>query len=120
MDAVSVQVRIPLPFRRHVGGASTLQARGRTIAEVIDDLDRRHPGFRERVLDADGRLHRHINVYQNGDDVRYHDGLETALGEGDRIQIVPAAAGGAQWSAAIGCAGNTAEGAPEPRLQDHD
>ena len=94
MEPVTVEVKLPLTLRRLTGGASTVTAAGETVADVIEELGRRHAGFRERVLDGDGRLLTNMHVYLNGDDVRYRDGLATRLSAGDRLQIIPAAAGG--------------------------
>ncbi len=92
--AVTIEVKVPLALRKLTGGAGTVTASGATVAEVIEDLAGRYPGFRERLLDGDGELLSYVNVYRNGDDVRYQSGLATRLSPGDRLQIIPAAAGG--------------------------
>ena len=61
---------------------------------VIEDVERRHPGMRERLLDDKGELRRFVNIYLNGDDIRFLKELETPVKEGDQISIVPAIAGG--------------------------
>ena len=93
MDNVEVTVRIPTPLRTLTGGADEVQAHGATVAEVIEDLEKRHPGVRDRLLDAKG-VRRHVNLYVGEEDIRFLEGLATALKRSDQISIVPAIAGG--------------------------
>jgi molybdopterin synthase sulfur carrier subunit len=93
-DAVQVQVRVPTILRRHTGGEAVVEAQGSTLREVFDDLEARYPGFGPSLLQADGGLHRFVNVYVNDDDARYLGSLETELKEGDVVAILPAVAGG--------------------------
>jgi len=86
-------VRIPTPLRTLTGGADEVSAAGSTLAEVIDDLERKHPGMKDRLLDAKG-VRRFVNIYVGEEDVRFLDGLKTSLKAGDQISIVPAIAGG--------------------------
>jgi molybdopterin converting factor small subunit len=86
-------VRIPTPLRTLTGGAEEVTASGITVGEVIDDLERKHPGIRGRLLDEKG-VRRFVNIYVGEEDVRFLDGLKTALKPGDQISIVPAIAGG--------------------------
>ena len=86
-------VRIPTPLRTLTGGADEVPAQGGTVGEVIDDLEKRHPGIRDRLLDDKG-VRRFINIYVGEEDVRFLDGLKTALKAGDQISIIPAIAGG--------------------------
>ena len=86
-------VRIPAPLRTLTGGLDEVPAAGTTLAEVIEDLEKRHPGVKERLLDEKG-VRRFINIYVGDDDVRFLDGLKTTLKSGDQISIVPAIAGG--------------------------
>jgi len=86
-------VRIPTPLRALTGGADEVTGNGSTLGEVIDDLERKHPGIRERLLDDKG-VRRFVNIYIGEEDVRFLDGLKTALKAGDQISIVPAIAGG--------------------------
>ena len=86
-------VRIPTPLRTLTSGADEVKAAGGTVGEVIEDLEKRHPGIRERLLDEKG-VRRFINIYVGEEDVRFLDGLKTALKSGDQISIVPAIAGG--------------------------
>ena len=89
-----IQVRIPTPLRKLTGGAETVAANGGTIAAVVQDIEARHPGLKERICDDGGKVRRFVNVYLNGDDIRFLDNLDTVVKEGDEISIVPAIAGG--------------------------
>ncbi|MGO8993940.1 MAG: MoaD/ThiS family protein [Polyangiaceae bacterium] len=86
-------VRIPAPLRPLTGGKDEVSAAGSTVGEIIEDLERRHPGVRDRLLDEKG-VRRFINIYVGEEDVRFLDGLKTAVKAGDAISIVPAIAGG--------------------------
>ena len=86
-------VRIPPVLRETVGGSRTLPAHGSTVSEVLADLFASHPALRERVTE-DGELSSFVNVYVNDRDVRYRDGLETAVGPDDTVILLPAMAGG--------------------------
>jgi molybdopterin synthase sulfur carrier subunit len=89
-----VLVRIPTPLRSIAKGNTDVQARGDTVMDVVEDLERQFPGLRDRLLDAKGELRRFINIYVNEEDVRFLQGKETALKDGDTVAIVPAIAGG--------------------------
>lgn len=89
-----VEVRLPTLLRQHAQGASSVDAEGATVAEVLSDLTGRHPGLEGQILDASGALHKFVNVYVNDDDVRYLDALDTKVSDGDVVSILPAVAGG--------------------------
>ena len=89
-----VKVRVPTPLRRFTGGSDEVAAEGESIKAVIEDLERRHPGMRERLLDDKGELRRFVNIYLNGDDIRFLNQLTSKVKDGDDISIVPAIAGG--------------------------
>jgi len=91
---MSVQVRIPTPLRRFTGGAEEVAAAGSTVGLVVDDLERQFPGIKERLCDEQGRVRRFVNLYVNGDDIRFLNSLDTSVKEGDELSIVPAIAGG--------------------------
>jgi molybdopterin synthase sulfur carrier subunit len=91
---MAVQIRVPTPLRRFTGGVDIVSANGNSLKEVIDDLERNHPGLRERLLDENGELRRFVNIFINGDDVRFLDQLSSKVKDGDDISIVPAIAGG--------------------------
>ena len=86
-------VRIPTPLRTLTAGQDEVKAAGATVSDVIEDLEKRHPGIRDRLLDAKG-VRRFINIYVGEEDIRFLDGLKTQLKAGDHISIVPAIAGG--------------------------
>ena len=86
-------VRIPTPLRVLTGGEDQVQAAGATVKEVIETLEKNHPGIRERLLDDKG-VRRFVNIYVGDEDIRFLDGLATALKVTDEISIVPAIAGG--------------------------
>jgi len=89
-----VKVLIPTPLRTLAGGQDTVIAEGDTLAALIADLDRRHPGLAGRLTDDSGTLRRFVNIYVNEEDVRFLKGKETPLKNGDTVSIVPAIAGG--------------------------
>jgi len=89
-----VTVRIPTPLRSVTKGNAEVQAKGGSVDDVVADLERQFPGLRERLVDESGSLRRFINVYVNGEDVRFMDAGKTALKDGDEVSIVPAIAGG--------------------------
>ena len=88
-------VYIPTPLRRLTAGASKLEVEGSSVAELIQAVDAQHPGVAAKILDSDGEVKRFINVFRNDDEIRSLEGLDTPVGERDRISIVPAMAGGA-------------------------
>ncbi len=90
MDTI---VRIPAALRTLTGGADEVKAAGGTVGDVIDDLDKRHPGMKDRLVDAKG-VRRFINIYVGEEDVRFTGGLGTELKPGDQVSIIPAIAGG--------------------------
>lgn len=92
---MAITVRIPQPLRNLTGDKSTVETRGSSLAEAIADLEANFPGVRERVMDDSGELRRFVNIYINGDDVRFMEGLKSPIKDGDEISIVPAVAGGA-------------------------
>jgi len=92
---MSVTVRLPGALRDATGGQSKLEASGRTLADVIGDIERRHPGFRGRVLDDAGRIRTYVNVYIGEDDARSRGGAAATVPEGSEVMVIPAMAGGA-------------------------
>ena len=91
---MAVEVRIPPVLRKHTGGSSSVKASGGTVAALIEDLEQQHPGFKSHITDQSGQLHRFINLYRNGEDIRYLSQLETKVDDGDVVAILPAVAGG--------------------------
>ena len=92
---MSIEVRIPTILRSYTDGAKAVEGDGATLEELIADLESRHPGLRDRLVE-DGALRRFVNVYLNDEDVRFIDGIETRLTDGDSVTILPAVAGGAR------------------------
>jgi molybdopterin synthase sulfur carrier subunit len=91
---VSVKVKIPTQLRNLTGGEAEVQADGSTLGDLVTDLESKHPGFKERILDESGSVRRFVNVYVNDEDVRFLDGLSTSVSEGATVSIIPAVAGG--------------------------
>ena len=93
---MTVTVRIPTTLRPLTAGVATVSASGATVADVLDNLEARYPGLRERVVDESGALRRFVNVFMDDEDVRFLDGPGTEVPEGSTVAIVPAVAGGAR------------------------
>jgi molybdopterin converting factor small subunit len=91
---MSVTVRIPTTLRPLAGGKSEVAVEGHTVGEVLKNLDAEHPGFSDRLLDDQGGLRKFVNVFVADDDVRFMDGLETPVPDGETVAIIPAVAGG--------------------------
>ncbi|HET7703825.1 MAG TPA: ubiquitin-like small modifier protein 1 [Candidatus Limnocylindrales bacterium] len=87
-------VKIPTVLRPQVGGNKEVELTGTTVGEVVDALTAAYPNLRSQLLTEDGELNRFVNVYVNGQDVRYLDGLATAVAERDEVRLLPAMAGG--------------------------
>jgi molybdopterin synthase sulfur carrier subunit len=91
---MAIEVIIPTPLRGMTNNLDTVNAEGATIIEVIDNLNVQFPGIKERLADDQGNLRRFVNIYVNGEDVRFLQDKLTAVKDGDEISIVPAIAGG--------------------------
>ena len=91
---MAATVLIPQPLRPLTGDQPTVDGVTGSLADCIADLEARFPGVAERMLDEEGELRRFVNVYINGEDVRFEDGLATTIADGDEVSIVPAVAGG--------------------------
>ncbi|HYL50707.1 MAG TPA: ubiquitin-like small modifier protein 1 [Acidimicrobiia bacterium] len=91
---MSVEIKLPTVLRAHADGQSTVTVDGATVGEVFDALIQRYPALRGNLLDDAGGLHKFVNVYKDDDDIRYLDGLDTKVGNGDVLSILPAVAGG--------------------------
>jgi sulfur-carrier protein len=92
---MAVTVRVPTQLRELSGGASEVAADGATVAEVLASLDRAHPGFQERLFEDGGQLRRFVNIFVADEDIRFLDGVDTKVADGQTVSIVPAVAGGA-------------------------
>ena len=91
---MSVMVRIPTPLRRMTNGKDKGEVESANLSELVEKLNGEFPGFKDRLVDEEGELRYFVNIYLNGEDVRFMDGLNTSTSEGDEISIVPAVAGG--------------------------
>jgi molybdopterin synthase sulfur carrier subunit len=91
---VPVTIRIPTQLRQLSGGASEVSVEGTSVSEALTALDAAHPGFSERLYDETGGLRRFVNVFVADEDIRFLDGVDTALTDGQTVSIVPAVAGG--------------------------
>jgi len=89
-----VMVRLPGALRDATGGQTKVEASGGTLADVIADVERRHPGFRGRILDDAGRLRSYVNVYIGDDDARANGGTAAPVPDGTEVMVIPAMAGG--------------------------
>ena len=89
-----IMVRIPTPLQKLTGNQTEVSASAGSIQELIQDLDKTYPGFKERLCGPDGRLRRFVNIYVNEEDIRFLKAEQTPLKEGDEVSIIPAIAGG--------------------------
>jgi molybdopterin synthase sulfur carrier subunit len=91
---VSVLVRIPTPLRPLANGQNEVQLAGGSVREILENLVNSYPGIRERLMDEKGEVRRFINIYVNEEDIRFLDGTQTRIKDGDELSIIPAIAGG--------------------------
>ncbi len=92
---MAVKVRIPTPLQKLTNNQGEVQCDATNINEMLASLEKNHPGIKERLCDGEGKLRRFVNIYVNEEDIRFLQGQETLLREGDDISIIPAIAGGA-------------------------
>jgi molybdopterin synthase sulfur carrier subunit len=90
---MAIEVRIPTILRTYTGGAKSVEGAGGTLDDLLADLESRHGGLRDRLVD-DGGLRRFVNVYLNDEDVRFLGGLSAPVKDGDTVTVLPAVAGG--------------------------
>jgi molybdopterin synthase sulfur carrier subunit len=90
---MAIEVRIPTILRSYTDGEKAVEGAGDTLRDLINDVDTRHPGLRDRIVEGDG-LRRFVNVYLNDEDVRFLGGLQTPVADGDAVTVLPAVAGG--------------------------
>ncbi len=91
---MSIVVRIPTPLRKMTNGQAKVEVESTVLGDLVEKLNSEFPGFKDRLVDEEGELRYFVNIYLNGEDVRFMDGLKTATSDGDEISIVPAVAGG--------------------------
>lgn len=88
------KVRIPAPLRKLTQDKAVVEVDGKTIQDVLNSLEKNYPGLKERICDESGQIRRFVNVFINGEDIRFKDGAKTAVAEGAEVSIIPAIAGG--------------------------
>ncbi len=88
------QVRIPVQLRALTNGEEVVSASGKSVLEIIEDIEKKYPGVKDRICEADGRLRRFVNIFVNEEDIRFLDNLQTAISDKDEVSIIPAIAGG--------------------------
>ena len=93
-ESLAVLVRIPTPLQRLTDGEREVRVEQGTVASVIEELEAKFPGMRERVIDDSGEIRRFVNIYVEEEDVRFLSGLATEVADGVEVSIVPAVAGG--------------------------
>jgi len=103
---MAITVRIPTPLQRLTNGQGEVACEGTTVTELLSDLERRHPGIKERICDEEGKLRRFVNIFVNDEDIRFMQGDQTQIKDGDEVSIIPAIAGG------------SAEGAVQPLREE--
>ena len=91
---MAVTIKLPTQLRGAAGGAGAVSVEGATVGEALNGLYAEHGELRERIADGDGSLRRFVNVYVKGEDIRFLDGLDTEVADGDEVTILPAVAGG--------------------------
>lgn len=91
---MAIRVKIPTPLQKISGNQAEISVQGATVRELIDDIENKYPGMKERLCDESGKLRRFINVYVNEEDIRFLSGDQTPLKDGDDVSIIPAIAGG--------------------------
>ena len=91
---MSATVKIPTPLRKLTNNETSVDADGTTVGQIVESLESAYPGMRERLIDDNGDLRHFVNIYLNGEDIRYIDGLKSSVSDNDELSIVPAVAGG--------------------------
>ena len=91
---MAVKVLIPTPLQKFTNNQATLECSGSSISELLESLEQSYPGIKSRLCDEQGQPRRFLNLYVNSEDIRFLEGTQTALKEGDEVSIVPAVAGG--------------------------
>jgi molybdopterin converting factor small subunit len=92
---MAIEVKVTGSMQKAIGGQKSVEAQGSTVLAVLDDVEKRHPGFKDLVM-TEGQIHRFVNVYLNDEDVRFLSQLDTKLKDGDILSVLPALAGGSQ------------------------
>jgi molybdopterin synthase sulfur carrier subunit len=88
------QVRVPVQLRALTNGEEVVSANGKSVLEIIEDIEKRYPGIKDRICETDGKVRRFVNIFVNEEDIRFLDNLQTAISDKDEVSIIPAIAGG--------------------------
>ena len=88
------QVRIPVQLRALTNGEEMVSASGNSVLEIIEDIEKRYPGVKDRICEPDGKLRRFVNIFVNEEDIRFLNNLQTPISDKDEVSIIPAIAGG--------------------------
>ena len=88
------KVRIPAPLRKLTNDQAVVEVQGKDVQELLASLDKNYPGLKERICDESGQIRRFVNIFVNGEDIRFKDGPKTVVAEGAEVSIIPAIAGG--------------------------
>lgn len=96
---MAAKVRIPAPLRKLTKEQAVVEVQGRTVEELLAALEKDYPGIKERICDENGHIRRFINIFVNGEDIRFKDGSKTPVAEGAEVSIIPAIAGGSDCHA---------------------
>lgn len=91
---MAAKVRIPAPLRKLTKDQAMVESNGSTIEEILLDLEKNYPGVKERICDETGQVRRFINIFVDGEDIRFKEGSKTKIGKDSEISIIPAIAGG--------------------------
>ena len=91
---MTIQVRIPVQLRALTNGEEVVTASGRSVSELIEDIESKYPGVKDRICETDGTVRRFVNIFVNEEDIRFLDNLQTPISENDEVSIIPAIAGG--------------------------
>jgi molybdopterin synthase sulfur carrier subunit len=91
---MAINLKIPVPLRNLTANQAEVAVEGATVKEILEDLNRKHPGIKDRICDESGNIRRFVNVYVNEEDIRFLKSGDTAVKDGDDISIIPAIAGG--------------------------
>ncbi len=89
-----IQVRIPVQLRALTNGKEIVTATGKSVLELIEDIESKYPGVKDRICESDGKLRRFVNIFVNEEDIRFLEDLQTGISESDEVSIIPAIAGG--------------------------
>jgi sulfur-carrier protein len=88
------QVRVPVQLRALTNGEEVVSASGKSVLEIIEDIEKRYPGIKDRICETDGKVRRFVNIFVNEEDIRFLDNLQTPISDKDEVSIIPAIAGG--------------------------